>query len=382
MLCYHARMETADSNPLITVIIPVYNAEKYLRRGLDSLLAQTCGNWEAVCIDDGSTDGSAAVLEEYARRDSRFRMLRQENSGVSVARNRGIREARGEWVTFLDADDWFSPELVERLLAETGREEVDIILFEAAVEYAEGTKRNIGQEEALLLKEEGEIVMEPGKVDVSVGSCCGKVYRRSFLTQRGIEFPIGMRQEDEVFYRCAMAVARHVFALQYKGYHYFQNAASYMNTAFNAEESYLLYLRGTEIMLGFYRENRLSREWEATLFHFLFTQLFRWRHTLSWKQLQALRERSKPFLAESGFAETHRGDFRLRFLSPLPARVEMESHGDFYFERHRFMGVTYAKIHYKDFKFACRVTPFSKLRNTARRALRLPGTRPARTEKN
>ena len=96
----------------ISIVIPVYNTGKYLRRGLDSLLAQTCGDWEAVCIDDGSTDGSAAVLEEYAARDARFRVLRQENSGVSAARNRGIQEARGEWVTFLDADDWFSPELV------------------------------------------------------------------------------------------------------------------------------------------------------------------------------------------------------------------------------------------------------------------------------
>lgn len=96
----------------LSVIVPVYNVAPYLRECLDSLLAQTCADWEAVCVDDGSTDGSGAILDEYAANDPRFRVIHQKNAGVSAARNAAIDVAKGEWIAFLDADDAVSPRLV------------------------------------------------------------------------------------------------------------------------------------------------------------------------------------------------------------------------------------------------------------------------------
>ena len=95
---------------LISIIIPVYNAEKYLNRCLDSVLAQTFTNWECLLIDDGSKDLSGKICDEYVSKDSRFRVFHKENGGVSVARNLGIRESLGEWIYFCDSDDYVYPQ--------------------------------------------------------------------------------------------------------------------------------------------------------------------------------------------------------------------------------------------------------------------------------
>lgn len=96
-------------NPKISVIVPVYNAEKYLHRCMDSILAQTFTDFELLLIDDGSKDQSGAICDEYARKDERVRVWHKENGGVSSARNVGLDNARGEWVTFSDSDDWLEP---------------------------------------------------------------------------------------------------------------------------------------------------------------------------------------------------------------------------------------------------------------------------------
>ena len=93
--------------PYFSIIIPVFNVAPYLRECLDSVLSQTFTDWEAICVDDGSTDGSGAILDEYAAKDKRFRVVHKENEGVSVARNVGLDLANGEYILFLDSDDTF-----------------------------------------------------------------------------------------------------------------------------------------------------------------------------------------------------------------------------------------------------------------------------------
>lgn len=98
---------------MFSIIIPVYNAEQTIRRCLDSVTAQTFGDFEVLMIDDGSPDGSAAICAAYAAADSRFRLLRQPNQGVSAARNLGLRSARGNYIAFLDSDDAYQPDYLE-----------------------------------------------------------------------------------------------------------------------------------------------------------------------------------------------------------------------------------------------------------------------------
>lgn len=116
-----------SNEPIVSVIIPVYCAERYLRECLDSLRCQSLETWEAICIDDGSTDSSGMVLDEYARLDARIRVIHAPNAGVSTARNRGIRYAQGEYLAFLDADDRMEPDMLELMCRKAEKYHADIV---------------------------------------------------------------------------------------------------------------------------------------------------------------------------------------------------------------------------------------------------------------
>lgn len=111
---------------IFSFIIPVYNVKPYLRECLESVLAQTFTDWEAICVDDGSTDGSGAILDEYGMRDSRIKVIHQNNAGVSAARNTALTKAKGDWLFFLDGDDILHPRLFEEM-ALCAEKDVDII---------------------------------------------------------------------------------------------------------------------------------------------------------------------------------------------------------------------------------------------------------------
>ena len=115
----------------VSVIIPVYNAEKYLRQCLDSVLGQSLKELEVICVDDGSTDSSREIIMEYANRDGRVKSLSQSNSGPGAARNLGLSVANGENVIFLDADDWFECDFLEKTCACIERTEADICICKA-----------------------------------------------------------------------------------------------------------------------------------------------------------------------------------------------------------------------------------------------------------
>lgn len=101
---------------MISIIVPIYNSEKYLRECLDSIVAQTCRDFEAILIDDGSNDSSGVICDEYVNSDNRFRVIHQKNGGVSIARNKGLKVAKGDYVTFVDADDVLSINYIQVLL--------------------------------------------------------------------------------------------------------------------------------------------------------------------------------------------------------------------------------------------------------------------------
>lgn len=110
----------------VSIIIPVYNTEQYLRDCLSSVLAQTFADFEAIIVNDGSTDGSAAIIREFAGRDSRFTIVEQENRGLSEARNAGLKVARGQWITFVDSDDMVSPDFLQVLTDAAKEAQADI----------------------------------------------------------------------------------------------------------------------------------------------------------------------------------------------------------------------------------------------------------------
>ena len=128
--------------PEISMIVPVYNVEQYLPAALDSLRVQTCPDWEAILVDDGSPDGCGALCDAAARQDARFRVIHQKNAGVGAARNAGLAAARGTYVQFLDSDDALEPQMVEVLCRTAKQTDADLIMFGGYEEHyaADGTR--------------------------------------------------------------------------------------------------------------------------------------------------------------------------------------------------------------------------------------------------
>ena len=114
---------------MVSVVVPIYNVETLLRRALDSILSQTCKDWEAILVDDGSTDSSGRIAEEYAESDRRVQVIHKANGGQSEARNVGLQHARGEFLLFLDADDFLHPQLMELCLQAMLRDNCDLACF-------------------------------------------------------------------------------------------------------------------------------------------------------------------------------------------------------------------------------------------------------------
>lgn len=128
-----------NKNPLVSIIVPAYNAERYISATIDSLINQTYNNLEIVVIDDGSSDGTHTILTDFARRDDRVKIINQKNSGQSAARNTGLKECHGDLITYVDSDDWLSIEAIERIV-KAFNEDVDIVMYDYVREFPSASK--------------------------------------------------------------------------------------------------------------------------------------------------------------------------------------------------------------------------------------------------
>ena len=181
----------------VSIIVPVYNVEKYLKKCLDSLINQTLKDIEIICINDGSTDKSLEILEAYKNRDSRIILLNQENSGQSVARNRGIEIAKGEYLGFVDPDDWIDLDFFEKLYYSATSNDADIAVG--------GIIRVTGIKKKKFLNFEKETLTDNANLkfelcDVPEKSyVTNKIYKTQKLKEINLKFEEGRIFEDCIF---------------------------------------------------------------------------------------------------------------------------------------------------------------------------------------
>lgn len=180
---------------MISVIVPVYNTKQYLRSCLDSILNQTFSDLEILFIDDGSTDGSGELLDAFAAEDRRIRVIHKENGGVCSARNRGIEEAKGTWLSFIDSDDTLEPDLYETLMTLI-REHDARIAHCSYSRVTDGVVKPIGNTGRVFVhsREDALTCLLTGKL--FVGSCWTKLYARELF--RDIRFPSGIRTNEDM----------------------------------------------------------------------------------------------------------------------------------------------------------------------------------------
>lgn len=213
-------------NAKVSVIVPVYNVEPYLRKCLDSILAQTYQNLEIILVDDGSTDKSGTICDEYAGRDDRIHVIHKENGGVSSARNAGLTAADGEYIGWVDADDWIEPDMYAYLLSCILRYGADIAICSRKEEYRKRSVFRGWDEERMLNKEEAlGLLLEN---DVLQNFLWDKLWRRDLY--RGIVFPEGRTFEDIAVMHRLFERAEGVICLPEAKYHYFQREGSIVNS--------------------------------------------------------------------------------------------------------------------------------------------------------
>lgn len=209
---------------LVSVIIPVYNAEKYLAQCLESVLGQTVSDFEVLVVDDGSTDGSELVAERFAARDSRVRIFRQPNSGVSAARNLALDHARGLYVVFVDSDDWVDADHLERLL-DSGIGESGIAFTNFIRERTDGSVPGTPEPMPRFeVRGDRESCMK-GFARLMRISCFGwtwnKMFCRATIERNGLRFDTNIHYaEDEIFTARYCTHVTHVVCSSHPTYHY------------------------------------------------------------------------------------------------------------------------------------------------------------------
>ena len=193
---------------LVSVVMPIYNAVDYLAEAIDNVLRQTMKEIELICVDDGSTDGSFEVIKKKQASDSRVRIVTENNAGPSVARNKGLVRARGEYVIFLDADDFFEPTLLERLYNLATRKKLDIAVATYDL-YNNSTGKHmpmIGSEHDELL-DGGRIISSREHHDNIFQSVTGyvwnKLFKKSFLSDKNITFHPELYVFEDMYFVCA-----------------------------------------------------------------------------------------------------------------------------------------------------------------------------------
>ena len=215
----------AENNgaPKISIIVPVYNVEKYLRRCLDSIVAQTFNDWECILIDDGSPDNSGAICDEYAEKDSCFRVIHQKNAGVSAARNAGLDVARGEWISFVDSDDWCTLDMLESLLHSAEENDAEVVIG--------GYSLNDGNKDyETRLPPEGKMSM-PKYFDGKWQGPWAKLIKKSFLHKFNIRFPEGISLAEDLFFTFQLFFySSKICGLKNNLYFYYQNQMSACHT--------------------------------------------------------------------------------------------------------------------------------------------------------
>ncbi len=214
-----------SNKPFVSVIIPVYNAEQYLNTCLDSLAAQTLNEIEIICVDDGSADRSLAVLEQYEKADNRIHIIKQKNAGAGAARNTGMKAAEGEYLSFLDADDFFEPDMLEKAYRRARLDNSDIVVFRSD-QYIEKTGEYKPMDYSIrryLLPEKRPFAGTDVKKDVFklfIGWPWDKLFRADFVKENGLYYQEQRTTNDLLFVFCAVVKANRISVIDNVLAHY------------------------------------------------------------------------------------------------------------------------------------------------------------------
>lgn len=218
-------------NPLISVIVPVYNVEKYLARCVDSIVNQTYKNLEIIFVDDGSTDLCPQMCDDYAEKDSRIKVVHKKNGGLSDARNAGMAVATGEYISFIDSDDYVSDDFFECLLDVMNKENSDIAECSVVKLYEDNRFDEFSDDLSVKTYDTHDAMSALIAENPFYQHVWNKLYKTELV--KDIPYAVGKLNEDEFWTYQVFGRANKVARLNKTMYYYFQRSSSIMGVGYN-----------------------------------------------------------------------------------------------------------------------------------------------------
>ena len=251
-------------NPKVSIIVPIYNAEKTLHRCVNSILNQDYIDFELLLIDDGSKDSSGAICDEYAAKDARVRVIHKENSGVSASRNLALNEAKGEYLQFLDADDWITPNATRLLVESAVLNGCDMVIsdFYRVIGERLSHKGSI-DEDGVLTREEFANLMMENPADFYYGVLWNKLYSRAIIEKYQLRMdPKISWCEDFMFNLEYIRHCENIFVLQVPIYYYVKTKGSLVSQGMSLTKTIKTKMMVLEYYTDFYKQVLSEEEYE------------------------------------------------------------------------------------------------------------------------
>ncbi|RAP52085.1 MAG: hypothetical protein BZ137_09200 [Methanosphaera sp. rholeuAM130] len=304
-------------NDLVSIIVPIYNEEKYLGHCLESLLDQSYENLEIICVNDGSTDNSLEILNEYSKRDFRVKLFVQPNQGLSISRNNGLSKANGEYVLFVDCDDWIERDTIKLLYENAQMNDSEVVLYNSVEEYTNRQRKRIYP------LNDSNIDWNNFSFDYTFNKklvlntylvVWTKFFRKSFLEEYNLQFRHRLF-EDNLFHIQVMIYAKRISYIPKILYHYRkENQPSLQNNIAGTTESFVFFDILSEIE-EFLIENDKMDEFRFNFIQYKITELkARFTH---------IYPENKEALYEKIREEFIKMDLTMRTLNQLPVDIKI-----------------------------------------------------------
>ena len=219
--------------PSVSVIVPIYNVEKYVKDCMESLVNQTMQDIEIICVDDRGTDKSMSVVREYAARDKRIRIVRNwRNRGLSYSRNHGMKYARAPYIMFCDSDDMFVPNMCEKMFEAIVSVGGDVAVCGINIIYEANRELMDSDAGFFAIRNPGTFEITRSNRGLCYGAAWGKIFRRDIIRKHNLKFPVGLKHEDEFFWPAYTLWVKRITFISDKLYVYRRRAGSIMNVAY------------------------------------------------------------------------------------------------------------------------------------------------------
>lgn len=230
--------ESRMKNEKISIIVPVYKVEIYLERCVESIINQTYKNIEIILIDDGSPDRCPMMCDQYAKKDSRITVIHKKNGGLSDARNAGLDIATGEYIAFVDSDDWIEVDFIETLYVNAKTVDADISIIGCTLVWDNGKRKRLSQDEGYYIFDRENAIRE--LLGQKKFSCivCQKMYKKRIFND--LRFPVGKFYEDVAISLPTFLAAERVVVSGKSRYNYYQRSDSIVNSKFDKRKLYFL----------------------------------------------------------------------------------------------------------------------------------------------